>query len=241
MKRRTIDPRVRATVIELYGNDCWLHLPGCTGRGEEDDHIIPYHAGGRDTVANIRRACKHCNASRQDRVLYGYGARLHMLVVPPGSCDREAMDWLDAHARTGDPVISFPLLAKGMRLDNANLTLGQRRAVAMAWSAAYRQYAKCTEPLDVWCVRTMPNSRAHPRMIEEWLALDYDITVIDPGFDVEWARARTEQSRILVRQWYALHLSQSLMDARKHERHQQLVRLGLAADDANGPTARVRW
>ena len=91
-RRQPIDPLVRAKVIETWGNACWLRLPGCTGVGEEDDHIVPYSHGGMDTVANIRRACKHCNASRQDRVLYGYGARLHIIITPPGSCDREAVD-----------------------------------------------------------------------------------------------------------------------------------------------------
>lgn len=73
-RRQTISPAMRAEVIRTYGNDCWLGLPGCIGLGEEDDHIRPHHLGGRDTVANIRRACKHCNASRQDRILSGYGA-----------------------------------------------------------------------------------------------------------------------------------------------------------------------
>lgn len=101
-RRQTIDPLVRAKVIDTWGNDCWLGLPGCTKVGAEDDHIVPYSHGGMDTVANIRRACKHCNASRQDRVLYGYGARLHMVIVPPGSCDREAVEWIDAHKSAGD-------------------------------------------------------------------------------------------------------------------------------------------
>ena len=104
-RRQTIDPLVRAKVIETWGNTCWLRLPGCTGVGEEDDHIVPYAHGGMDTVANIRRACKHCNASRQDRVLYGYGARLHIVVTPPGSCDREAVEWVEAHRQQGDVLL----------------------------------------------------------------------------------------------------------------------------------------
>ena len=113
-RRQTIDPLVRAKVIDTWGNDCWLGLPGCTKVGAEDDHIVPYSHGGMDTVANIRRACKHCNASRQDRVLYGYGARLHMVIVPPGSCDREAVEWIDAHKSAGDPVVSFSTLATAL-------------------------------------------------------------------------------------------------------------------------------
>ena len=116
MRRQVIDPLVRREVIETWGNDCWLELPGCTHVGAEDDHIVPYSHGGMDTVPNIRRACKPCNASRQDRVLYGYGARLHMMIVPPGSCDREAMEYIDAHKAPGDPVVSFTGLARAMGL-----------------------------------------------------------------------------------------------------------------------------
>ena len=169
-RRQTIDPLVRAKVIETWGNACWLRLPGCTGVGEEDDHIVPYAHGGMDTVANIRRACKHCNASRQDRVLYGYGARLHIVVTPPGSCDREAVEWVEAHRQQGDPVVSWPALAQAMRLPESP-SMAQRRAVAMAWSAAYRQFAITQEPIDVWLTRTTPSSKRHPRMLDEWTSM----------------------------------------------------------------------
>lgn len=227
-RRQTIDPSVRAKVIETWGNECWLGLPGCTRVGTEDDHIVPYSHGGLDTVGNIRRACKHCNASRQDRVLYGYGARLHMVVVPPGSCDREAVDYIDAHKSAGDPVVSFSALASAMGLSNPSLA--ERRAVAMAWSGAYRQFAISQEPIDVWCTRTTPSSKRHPRMLDEWIALDYDVRVIDPGFTTEWERAVDDDARKRVRQWYALHLSQALVDARQQERRAKLVSLGLRSD-----------
>lgn len=81
-QRGTIPRRVREEVIETWGNDCWLELPVCTHHGEEDDHIIPFKAGGRGTVANIRRACKACNISRSNRVLSGYGATIHAVIGP---------------------------------------------------------------------------------------------------------------------------------------------------------------
>lgn len=237
-RRQTIDPFVRAKVIETWGNDCWLRLPGCTRVGTEDDHIVPHSHGGMDTVPNIRRACKHCNASRQDRVLYGYGVRLHMIVVPPGSCDREAVDYVDAHKNAGDPVVSFSALAAAMGLTSPSLAA--RRAVAMAWSGAYRQFAISSEPIDVWCTRTTPSSKRHPRMMDEWIALDYDVRVIDPGFSIEWERAKDDATRKRVRQWYALHLSQALVDARKEERRAQLVALGLRSDRAQS-SSRPEW
>lgn len=229
-RRQTIDPLVRAKVIETWGNACWLELPGCTRVGTEDDHIVPYSHGGMDTVPNIRRACKHCNASRQDRVLYGYGARLHMVVAPPGSCDREAMDYIDGRKGAEDPVVAFSALAAAMGL--AAPSMAERRAVAMAWAGAYRQFAISAEPIDVWCVRTMPSSKRHPRMLDEWIALDYDVTVLDPGFAVEWERAKDDAARRRVRQWYALHLSQALVDARQSERRAKLIALGLRSSPA---------
>lgn len=45
-RRQVVGARVRQTVIDLWGNECWLNLPGCTKVGEEDDHIIPFKAGG---------------------------------------------------------------------------------------------------------------------------------------------------------------------------------------------------
>lgn len=237
-RRQTIDPLVRAKVIETWGNACWLELPGCTRVGTEDDHIVPYSHGGMDTVSNIRRACKHCNASRQDRVLYGYGARLHMVVVPPGSCDCEAVDYIDGHKAPGDPVVSFSALAAAMGLTSPSPA--ERRAVAMAWSGAYRQFAISQEPIDVWCTRTTPSSKRHPRMLEEWIALDYDVRVIDPGFSVEWERARDDATRKRVRQWYALHLSQELVDTRQRQRRAKLIALGLRSDSAPA-SSRPEW
>lgn len=82
-RRQTVDPLIRAQVIAAWGNQCWLGMPGCRITATEDDHIIPYAHGGKDTVTNLRRACKHCNAARQDRVLSGYGATLHAVIGPP--------------------------------------------------------------------------------------------------------------------------------------------------------------
>ncbi len=236
-RRQVIDPRIRAEVIETWGNRCWLELPGCTGVGEEDDHIVPQSHGGKDSVANIRRACKHCNASRQDRVLSGFGARIHMIVCPPGSCDKEAEDFISSHASPSDPVVAWGRLAKAMNVDDSSLD--QRRAVAQAWSAAYRQLCKTASPIDVWMVRTIPSSHRHPRMLDEWLSLDYGVRVIDPGFEVSWQRSSNDLYRTLVRQWYALHLSQRLVDGRQALRRAKLNALGLRHDDLK--QKRVKW
>ncbi len=140
-----------------------------------------------------------------------------MVIVPPGSCDREAVEWIDAHKSAGDPVVSFSTLATAMGLTDPSLAC--RRAVAMAWSGAYRQFATSAEPIDVWLTRTTISSNRHPRLLDKWIALDYDLHVIDPGFSVEWERAPGRRDPPHVRrQWYALHLSQALVDTRRAER-----------------------
>lgn len=138
-RRQVIDPCVRAEVIATYGNTCWLGLPGCTVVGEEDDHIVPHSHGGKATVANIRRACKHCNASRQDRVLYGYGARMHIIVCPPG-CDATALDYITEHSRSTDPVVAYSYLADAMGVAETE-SRAERVAVGMAWHGAPRTAA----------------------------------------------------------------------------------------------------
>ncbi|KAB7789452.1 HNH endonuclease [Bifidobacterium cebidarum] len=235
-RRHVIDPRVRTEVIETYGNTCWLGLPGCTQVGAEDDHIVPYSHGGRDTVANIRRACKHCNSSRQDRVLYGYGARLHVVLVPP-CCESDALEYIEARRSQDDPVVCASRLAESMGVERRSSAVG--KAVGMAWSGAYRQFATCGAPIDVWLVRVMPSSRRHPRMLDEWLALDYDVRVVDPGFAEAFGRAANIEERKLVRQWYGLHLSQALIDARQQARRARLAALGLRAVADESPSRPV--
>ena len=156
--------------------------------------------------------------------------------MPAGSCDREAVDYIAQHATPSDPVVSWASLAVAMRVDEADME--QRRAVAMAWSAAYRQFAKSRAPLDVWLVRTLPRSRRHPDMLAEWLALDYDVHVIETPADSTFALDLTPQEYRTAQQWYALHLTQQAVDARLAARRQRLAALGLRRDS---PAARPRW
>jgi len=47
--------------------NCELRLPGCTGRADTVDHIVPLSRGGAlFNPANWRAACRHCNCSRKD-------------------------------------------------------------------------------------------------------------------------------------------------------------------------------
>jgi hypothetical protein len=210
-------------------------MPGCSITATEDDHIIPFSHGGKDTVANLRRACKHCNAMRQDRVLSGYGATLHAVIGPPRADFGMAMQPM---LRRDSIVICFDSLLRDLCPTQSKATDGLRLAAAMAWDGAARTLAKSSEPLDVWLVRTLPRSRRHPDMLAEWIALDYDVHVIETPADSTFALDLTPQEYRTAQQWYALHLTQQAVDARLAARRQRLAALGLRRDS---PAARPRW
>lgn len=246
-RRQVVSPRVRAQVIKEWGNECWLGLPGCTHKGEEDDHIVPHANGGLDTVENIRRACKHCNSSRSDRILSGFGANIHAVIGPPIAGKTEyALTHMSTHGlildyeRIQDSLI--PLLGPP-----APYT-GSGEAAAAAWASAYRVLTRLLAPTDVWIVRTLPISARHPLMLDEWIALDYDIQVIDPGIDETFQRIRgnesitpMEKSRLesVARQWYSMGISQAFIDGRAYSRRSRLCELGLKSDPES--PARPRW
>ncbi len=229
MRRQTVDPRIRAKVIGAFGNRCWLGMPGCSIAATEDDHIIPFSHGGKDTVANLRRACKHCNAMRQDRVLSGYGATLHAVIGPPRADFGMAMQSM---LRRDSIVVSFDSLLRDLCPTQARAADGLRLAAAMAWDGAARALAKSSEPLDVWLVRTLPRSRRHPDMLAEWIALDYDVHVVETPAVETFAHDLTPQEYRTAQQWYALGLTQQAVDARATARRQRLTALGLRHDAA---------
>lgn len=243
-QRGTIPRRVREEVIETWGNDCWLELPVCTHHGEEDDHIIPFKAGGRGTVANIRRACKACNISRSNRVLSGYGATIHAVIGPP--CAGKS-SYVAQYAASDALVLDFDQLASALTLGGdvkAKPTAPLIQAGQGAWQGAYNKLVRMNAPVDVWLIKSIPASHAHPRLLEEWLALDYDIHVVDPGAAVVFDRLETQQrnegARQTARQWYSLHLSQQLVDVRQAARRAKLVALGLRSGSTS-VASRPEW
>lgn len=195
-------------------------------------------------MANIRRACKHCNASRQDRILSGYGANIHVVMGPPeagkstyvadNASDEALVLDFDQLARCLDPAVDIrkdrpaPLVA----------------ATQGAWQGAYNRLIRLGDPVDVWIIKSLPTSRRHPNMLDEWLALDYSLHVVDPGQAtvVERLRAegRTHGEELVTRQWYALRLTQQLLDIRQARRRDRLAALGLRSSPST-TRARPRW
>ncbi len=100
-----------AKVLEMYGPVCHLRMPGCLGVATTKDHLIPYSLGGRDTLENLRPACKPCNSKRQNRVMSGYGARINVLIGPPAS---GKSTYVLEHAKPSDIVIDLDVIARAL-------------------------------------------------------------------------------------------------------------------------------
>lgn len=153
--RQRVPPVVSAEVIERWGNDCWLGMPGCTKHSDTTDHIVPHIAGGPTVPANLRRACKHCNSLRGDRTLNGYGALIHAVIGPPAG---GKSTYVDMHRQPGAVVLDFDALAKAMMpgSDAEHVTVEWvRRMASGAWYGAYRHMVRVTEPVELWLVKTL--------------------------------------------------------------------------------------
>lgn len=81
-------------------------------------------------------------------------------------------------------MLDFDQLASALTLGGdvkAKPTAPLIQAGQGAWQGAYNKLVRMNAPVDVWLIKSIPASHAHPRLLEEWLALDYDIHVVDPG------------------------------------------------------------
>lgn len=62
--RGTLWSKVRLVVLERDGWHCQIGGPRCLGVATEVDHIVPVEDGGhRLDPANLRAACRPCNAA----------------------------------------------------------------------------------------------------------------------------------------------------------------------------------
>lgn len=192
-----------ALVLQTYGPVCHLNMPGCLRVATTKDHLIPYSHGGKDTLENLRPACKRCNSKRQNRVLSGHGAVIHVVMGPPAAGKTTLV--LE-RARQGDIIIDLDALAAALTpipADSShtypehvwNVAIGARTT---AIDRAIRTAARC----HVWIIHAIP----HPNQLAEYRALRYDLIVVDPGREVVEQRARTMRPRRMwpaVAKWYA--------------------------------------
>ena len=189
--RRTMIPRsVQAKVVETYGNQCWLKFPGCTGRADTLDHLMPYSKGGTDSVNNLRPACRHCNSLRADRLVQGRGIEVHVLLCAPRVRPHGGMPstatWLDYDAMLG-------MMASGRGVDDDVWRIAEGM-----WNGAVAKALRL--PSAVPLVLLPPASVAVERW-REWLRLGYDLQVdsthpskpfrcdLELRADVSWMRS----------------------------------------------------
>ncbi|MBW3083798.1 HNH endonuclease signature motif containing protein [Bifidobacterium phasiani] len=167
-RRQAISPAVKARVTESYGTGCWLRFPGCTGRADTLDHLLPYSKGGTDSVRNLRPACRHCNSLRADRLIQGRGVEVHVLMSSP----RIGMTWgKGAPAMVLDFERMLGVVSERHGLDDD------------AWSVAEAMW-KGAAARALRIRQAMPLVLCPPATIaagqwREWLRLGYDIEVTD--------------------------------------------------------------
>lgn len=137
--RLRVPPAISAEVVARYGNDCWLAMPGCTKVGDTSDHIVPHVFGGPTIVKNLRRACRHCNGLRRERILSGWPSVIHAVIGPP--CAGKTT-WVMEHMKPDDIIVDYDQIAKALM---PGMDAGQpvpdavRELTAGAWQGALPQ------------------------------------------------------------------------------------------------------
>lgn len=137
--RLRVPPAISAEVVARYGNDCWLNMPGCTKVGDTSDHIVPHVFGGPTIVKNLRRACRHCNGLRRERILSGWPSVIHAVIGPP--CAGKTT-WALEHMQPGDIIVDYDRLADALMPgmpDDTPVPDAVRDLVAGAWQGAYQR------------------------------------------------------------------------------------------------------
>lgn len=198
-----------AKVLEMYGPVCHLRMPGCLGVATTKDHLIPYSLGGRDTLENLRPACKPCNSKRQNRVMSGYGARINVLIGPPAS---GKSTYVLEHAKPSDIVIDLDVIARALmpiQQERTHVYPDYVRHVAIgARKAALDRATRLAVGCTVWVIHAVP----HPNTLAEYRALRYNIITVDPGREVVESRARLERPPHvwpIIGKWYASGLAKA--------------------------------
>lgn len=173
----------------------------------------------------------------------GYPATINVVCGPP---EAGKTTYVREHMKTGDLVLDFDALAAVLcpntlpRVKRSRTLVDVSRA---AWKGAYSRLVRSDEPATIWIIKAIPASQHHSRILDEWISLNYNVHVIDPGaaivFDRITADHRPAGVRLTAQRWYSLHITQALVDARQLARRAQLASFGLGS--ARPASARPAW
>ena len=169
-RRRSLPSGLKSNVAAKWGTECWLQLPGCTGRADTMDHIMPYGKGGTDTVKNLRPACKHCNSMRADRMVQGHGLDVLILMAPP------TVGYMTYIRRNSDIFIDFTAMLDALhdRTKDAPLDDAAYMTAEGMWIGAANRAMRLVTHRRV--VLKAPPGVAAERW-REWARLGYELKV----------------------------------------------------------------
>lgn len=196
--------KLTRAVLDYYGPECWLQLPGCTKRATTKDHVIPVDHGGDDSMENLRPACNNCNGKRQNLAISGTTGGITVVVVlgPPAA---GKSSYVREHAKKDDIIIDLDRIASAFMSGDVtdvhgypphirNVAIGARKA---AMSRALRTRYPCT----VWLIHAVPTRE----QLQQYARLRYRLVTIDPGraeVEARVNKVRPRDSHRGVARWY---------------------------------------
>ena len=205
-RRGSASTALTRLVLDTYGTDCWLRLPGCSYRATTKDHVVPLDLGGTDDLDNLRPACRSCNSKRRNLAMSGLagGPVVTVLVGPPAG---GKSTHVREHAAPHDLVIDLDDLARALMPTAPSSTHTYpehvRWVAIAARRAAIEKARRLSVPCGVWIIDSMPK----PETLAEYRGLHYRVLVIDPGRELVEQRARAERPAYIwphVARWYDL-------------------------------------
>ena len=186
-------------VLNTYGDKCHLcHLPGANSK----DHLIPWSWTRDDSLANLRPAHISCNSRRGNRALPGYGAEVVIVMGPPAS---GKTTWVREHAKPGDVVIDFDVIARALGADPDAPEYAHPSHINWiaqgARKAAIERGMRLAARVTVYVIHALPSAKD----LDDYRFMRYKLVTIDPGQDIVLRRVeamRPPQMIRAVQTWY---------------------------------------